>query len=106
MKICYNPRVMIRALAVSFALLVSPVALAADATTSTGGAAVVTSSADAPAQASGMRPGVAPPPKSKHPYFFAAYAAVWAGIFGYALWLGARISSLEQKVTSVTDGSR
>jgi CcmD family protein len=53
-----------------------------------------------------MKPGVAKPPVSKHPYFFAAYGVVWAVLFAYALWLGSRIRSLEQKVTSATNRSR
>lgn len=111
--ICYNPRVILRALAVATCLLLPAPVLAADApaapariaTTSTGSAMVQTT-AGAAAADTGMRPGVPKAPVSKHPFFFAAYAVVWAVLFAYAIWLGTRIRSLEQKVASATNRSR
>lgn len=105
----YNAR-MIRSLVFALAVTALPVAALADLPrpmTATTGAAVSTTTSGAAAVAStpssAMRPGVAPPPKSKHPYFFAAYAAVWAGLFAYVLWLGSRISSLEERGSSKGD---
>jgi CcmD family protein len=110
--ICYNARVNLRSLVV-LACLVLPAPAFAAATVTTSGAATITTSgamvqttAGAAATGTGMKPGVAKPPVSKHPYFFAAYAVVWAVLFAYALWLGSRIRSLEQKVASATHRSR
>ena len=61
------------------------------------------------AEDDGMRPGVAKPPQEKHPFFFAAYAAVWAVLFGYLVWLSTRVRALEQKLRpsdGATDRSR
>lgn len=119
--ICYNARVNLRALVVAACLVLPAPAFAVDASlsrearaggepaatvTTSGAAMLTTSGALATAPGSGMKPGVAKPPVSKHPYFFAAYGVVWAVLFGYALWLGSRIRSLEQKVASATDRSR
>ena len=110
--ICYNARVNLRSLVVAAFLLLPAPAFAAAAVTTSGAATLTTSGAavqSTPAAAipeTGMKPGVAKPPVSKHPYFFAAYGVVWAVLFGYALWLGSRIRSLEQKVASATSRSR
>lgn len=45
----------------------------------------------------GMKPGVPKAPGAKHPYFFAAYAAVWLGLFAYLFWLASRVQSLDEK---------
>lgn len=45
----------------------------------------------------GMKPGVPGKPAEKHPYFFAAYLAVWLGLFAYVAWLASRLRSLDEK---------
>lgn len=111
--ICYNARVNLRSFVVAACLVLPAPAFAAATASSAGGVTVTTSGAmiqttagGAALPESGMKPGVAKPPVSKHPYFFAAYAVVWAVLFAYALWLGSRIRSLEQKVASATNRSR
>lgn len=112
--ICYNARVNLRSLVLAACLVLPAPALAAatvttSATLTTGTSDVLVQTTAAGAVVpgnTGMKPGVAKPPVSKHPYFFAAYAVVWAVLFAYALWLGARIRSLEQKVASATTRSR
>jgi CcmD family protein len=111
--ICYNARVTVRSLVVAMCLVLPAPAFAAAAastsgavTMTTSGAMVQTTAGGAAVPGSGMKPGVAKTPASKHPYFFAAYAVVWAVLFGYALWLGSRIRALEQKVASATNRSR
>ena len=66
-------------------------------TTSNAAAVATTSSAIATADsAAGMKPGVPSAPVSKHPYFFAAYGAVWLGLFAYVLWLATRLKALDR----------
>lgn len=122
--ICYNARVIVRSVVVAAALLAPAMVLAqpvpnptlvigttyepAVATTSsifllgtsdlivtgTSSGALVTGSSGS--MAPGMKPGVPKPPMSKHPYFFAAYGAVWMGLFAYVLWLATRIKALDR----------
>ena len=105
--ICYNARVILRSLAFAVCLLVPTVSLAQPVATpaiaTTSDAPVVTGTA---APEPGMKPGVPPAPRAKHPYFFAAYAAVWLGLLAYIAWLGTRIKSLEDKLSTATNRSR
>ncbi len=54
----------------------------------------------------GMKPGVPAAAQARHPYFFAAYAAVWLGLLAYIAWLATRIKSLEEALSHATDRSR
>ena len=60
---------------------------------SSGGVVTGTSGSMAP----GMKRGVPGAPRARHPYFFAAYAAVWLALFAYVLWLASRMKGLERR---------
>ena len=34
----------------------------------------------------------------KAPYFYAAYALVWGALMAYAIWIGLRVKSLEDRI--------
>lgn len=36
-------------------------------------------------------------------FFVAAYAVLWAGVFGYLLWLAGRLRSLRDEARSLAD---
>lgn len=97
--ICYNARVILRAWIFAACLLAPSLAFAQATMSTTSSAAAVasTSSGAAVARVDGaMKPGVPAAPVSKHPYFFAAYGAVWLGLFAYVLWLATRLRSLDR----------
>lgn len=97
--IWYNAPVNVRALLLAASLFSPAITLAQPAPTpivlSTSGGSAVTGTSGA--MVSGMKPGVPAKPAEKHPYFFAAYVAVWLGLFAYVAWLASRLRSLDEK---------
>lgn len=85
-------------LPVTHAFAAEPVATVATTTTANSAAAATTATPPASADAGGMTRATPAPQKNKAPYFYAAYAVVWAVLFGYAAWIARRVKALEEKL--------